>query len=239
MEVIFKGTFIFSFRKETVVFHEPPVTSNIVSDDEEDIQIPKRQWGEKWMNGVEQTLEEEFGNGTDQDLAISPEELPLGSAVHNNSTTVPTDKTSHNHVYTKADNSSSENLSSGSSSESINKSNKKKKKSKNSSKKMTNKHMPAYFSINPSPKATTTHKEYSNHKMVRDTLPQEPVPRSTCDQKLDSLKPNHKTAIRGAKIRELSALFSKQVSEVIKSNQCEDPQSPISMVTNEHATPEI
>ena len=179
-------------------------------------------------------MEEEFGNATDRDLAISSE-LPLGSAVEDKSTNLPAAD-----VYMKANDSSSENLSSGSSSESMNKSNKKKKKSKNSSKKMTNKHMPVYFSINPTPKAITTKtKEYSNHKMVCNTLPQEPVPRTTGDQKLDSLKPNHKTAIRGAKIRELSALFSKQVSEAIKTNKCEDPQSPISMVTNEHATPEI
>ena len=47
-----------------VDFHE-----GCESDDESDVPIPKRKWGENYMNGCEQTIEEEFGEVCDESVA--------------------------------------------------------------------------------------------------------------------------------------------------------------------------
>jgi len=59
-------------RKATVMvdFHE-----GCESDEESDVPIPKRKWGENYMNGFEQTIEEEFGEVCDESVAsLSGEE---------------------------------------------------------------------------------------------------------------------------------------------------------------------
>ena len=38
-------------------------------EEESDVPIPKRKWGENYMNGFEQTIEEEFGEVCDESVA--------------------------------------------------------------------------------------------------------------------------------------------------------------------------
>uniref|UniRef100_A0A7M5UHI2 C2H2-type domain-containing protein n=1 Tax=Clytia hemisphaerica TaxID=252671 RepID=A0A7M5UHI2_9CNID len=71
-------------RKETVVFHVSPSTpsnNDGVKDDEHDIEIPKRQWSEKIINGKEQSLDKEIGDSACEPVKTTPEKQSLDDAV--------------------------------------------------------------------------------------------------------------------------------------------------------------
>ena len=70
---MFRCSYFILFRKETNVFQishavSKPVDDH-VNDEEDDVAIPKRRWGEKFINGVEQSLDEEFGEMCDESVA--------------------------------------------------------------------------------------------------------------------------------------------------------------------------
>ncbi|XP_066935801.1 myosin heavy chain, cardiac muscle isoform-like [Clytia hemisphaerica] len=220
-------------RKETVVFHTSPSipsNNNGVKDDENDIEIPKRQSGEKIINGKEQSLDEEFGDLSCKPGKITPEKQPLDAAVILNHVSLP-DLVLNNSVNSgdsdvslKADSSSSESLpSNGSnSSESINKpsnASKGNKKKNKKGKKITNKHIPVHFSRNTLPGAPTT----DDHKIFDDKLNNKRTPKSDGNRKLKSSKSDSKIqpiVNQGANVRRLSAVFTKKTIASVATNQC-------------------
>ena len=53
------------------------------SEGESDVPIPKRKWGENYMNGLEQTIEEEFGEICDESVAsLSDNESLKNVSIH-------------------------------------------------------------------------------------------------------------------------------------------------------------
>ncbi|XP_066932148.1 gelsolin-related protein of 125 kDa-like [Clytia hemisphaerica] len=224
-------------RKETVVFHTSPSipsSNDGVKDDENDVEIRKRQSGEKIINGKEQSFDEEFSDfRISESVKITPKKQPLDNAIIQNPISLPdlvlnnSVNPSDSDVSLKADSSSSESLPSSGSSSSRNK-NKNKK-----GKKITNKHMPIYFSNNMSPGASQKGDEHSDHKMFDDKSNNKRTPKSDGIRKLISSKPCDKTqpiANQGDNVKRLTAVFSKEVIAPVATNKSFPQPSRISSI---------